>query len=1333
MNTADAEAAFDLKPSESVSNILDRYRNATTPLDEEIREMAIAALANDFLNVPEMSLDVRAYMVETTLPTLVLALERLLKEVGKRGMTEMPEPSTAEPKNPGKVEESWTPSREADIGQKGGMMARAAEEYGVQADKPPDTSFDAVNWLAQYLYRNNPRFSNFSSSTSSPYLRSIHSVSETLKQRLYELEQLKLARIRAEENQRRLEQERAEQARAAQIAERRRAFGELLSTKEMEDAYRAVFSSDAVQSDPDMLQKIAEILKGVTNSPSAQATPATASTTTTNAPATPTTTMRPTSERGREYEKWDQDRYISTHLQMTDQWTTEEVTFFLQQLGTIVDQKGDALKQAFDESFFMPHFKELPADATRDDWVARLRETVEAFDVGEEGLPEGAGQAKDLCLRFCDGSLGELMAASVGIARSSSRRSTSISGPVGGGAGGGGAETKLGAFDAETEYKQFARVLIGDVGADSFRSLMDFLRQKLGTDEDKTQELENPVLATVVEAPFAAHKDPRQADMAMARTTMAGSLYDMLARADQMGIVSIQLINRLLEEAVASSEQPDAIKNILNNLKFTELPDVENGGTIPREDFVARYVNVWAPLNEDELAALFPVLSFAFGRATIGKAVPHTVGGGEPLPEGAPMPVHEIATTKTHISTEQRAEIEQAALTAISTLTSEMDMNIAAACRAALDSIAHALGRLHPNHDIRGRVSLTETSVTKTTETNADGTVVSVTSEQKFYRTVAGTSDMEQVIGKTVAEGHGLEGEVVSGGKSVVVSDVRKHEAAAGVDIFATTDRDQAVDRYVGVPIKATPERTIGAMQLNMLGDEEEFITEDVRFIEKAVDLFTKTLDDIDSRDKAIILANAAKHWAVQQGDVEVEMFLPHPQSGIIQDLYKLVDVSKEEKDLARSKDPSMSVPESPYMRPATAKLVKIKREEGDGLNVWAAFQTKTVTEITDPTSEETSVFLPVIDPTTNACVAVMRVKARAPKKRIPEEDMDEVRRAATVFTSALDYVQKLRLGEGAGMRVLDAENIDENARRHLMFARMMLLDARLALSRLDVRAISELKSYKKPPLTVHKIIKAVLYLFGKTPKQVKVWADAVKDLLKQMIEYDPTALQKKIRFKRVKAVLKTIPHGDAKKRGSIPAMYMYDWLCVSVALRDEAVAARKVRNDVFTPESEGAAETGLGEEAEEEEEEMEDEASSMSTAKSIGGLDRAESLRELEDVSKDVPESAGHGPHAGMLKQGEFAPPGEAMGSMVVGPDEAEKAGGGSGTAIVWGSEGDGPPAAAQPDEGDRELAVRSGVGAHEVAFAEGSAEGTEKLAGPTNDASPVPIVPPPDPHDGM
>jgi hypothetical protein len=86
--------------------------------DKEVRKKAARNLANDFLSVEEVSLESRAYLVKTTLPSVVVALEQLMKEVKSR---EIPLNSTKQVLKP------------PDL---------------VQRDKP-NTSFDSINWLGK--------------------------------------------------------------------------------------------------------------------------------------------------------------------------------------------------------------------------------------------------------------------------------------------------------------------------------------------------------------------------------------------------------------------------------------------------------------------------------------------------------------------------------------------------------------------------------------------------------------------------------------------------------------------------------------------------------------------------------------------------------------------------------------------------------------------------------------------------------------------------------------------------------------------------------------------------------------------------------------------------------------------------------------------------------------------------------------------------------------------------------------------------------------------------------------------------------------------------------
>lgn len=105
------------------------------------RKIPVELLAKEWMKDNHATVEVRAFLVDKVLPTMILGVEKLLTEVDKRGLSQTVE---------------------------------------------SDPNFNPINYLAQYLLRNNPRYSNFSE--ASPYVRGLREVSEKLRKQLFTIE-----------------------------------------------------------------------------------------------------------------------------------------------------------------------------------------------------------------------------------------------------------------------------------------------------------------------------------------------------------------------------------------------------------------------------------------------------------------------------------------------------------------------------------------------------------------------------------------------------------------------------------------------------------------------------------------------------------------------------------------------------------------------------------------------------------------------------------------------------------------------------------------------------------------------------------------------------------------------------------------------------------------------------------------------------------------------------------------------------------------------------------------------------------------------------------------
>ncbi|TPX43582.1 hypothetical protein SeLEV6574_g04970 [Synchytrium endobioticum] len=378
-----------------------------------------------------------------------------------------------------------------------------------------------------------------------------------------------------------------------------------------------------------------------------------------------------------------------------------------------------------------------------------------------------------------------------------------------------------------------------------------------------------------------------------------------------------------------------------------------------------------------------------------------------------------------------------------------------------------------------------------------------------------------------------------------VVGDAAVHRAEEGVWIPIIMNVDIQEQR-----------RVMGVLYTKMADSNK-------KLLEAAAQALATSILCFDARQKALVLGDASIKYATEKSNVKADLYITE----YIQNRPSLF--------LARPLPPNADSAESPYMVTSPYELVPVENNS-DNAFLYDAILFNSATDSKPQDGGKITTAIPIMDSDTQGQpVALLAVRPEAVsddgKGRLKSDDLDDVKHVAKIFSSGLKVLKHVGFGslqQSDKKSDLDAENIDQTATTNLVFGKLMLSAVRHALGSLDTKSLAELRSYRRPPAVVHKICKAVLYIFGKKPSELKTWQATLKhvnhQLLNNMIAYDPTAPQKKIRFKRIASVLTTIPKGDVQAKSSKPIENMYTWLRVSLTLRDQAVEARKRRRDLF-------------------------------------------------------------------------------------------------------------------------------------------------------------------------
>ena len=187
---------------------------------QSVRDMISKMLANEFLNTPEISLELRAYTLENVIPTLAIAIEKLILQVEEKG-----------------------------IDQDGQLIVKKESK---DESKDPKPDFDPLNWLGkifivmsqyagQFLYRNNPK--NASILKSSSYVKGLGDVSKQIRHQMFMIEEAKRQAQLAEEARIKRLKEEEEELLKIQI-QQRRAYFKLILNELFDDTINKLWRED---------------------------------------------------------------------------------------------------------------------------------------------------------------------------------------------------------------------------------------------------------------------------------------------------------------------------------------------------------------------------------------------------------------------------------------------------------------------------------------------------------------------------------------------------------------------------------------------------------------------------------------------------------------------------------------------------------------------------------------------------------------------------------------------------------------------------------------------------------------------------------------------------------------------------------------------------------------------------------------------------------------------------------------------------------------------------------------------------------------------------------
>ncbi|XP_048764274.1 EF-hand calcium-binding domain-containing protein 5-like isoform X2 [Ostrea edulis] len=1017
------------------------------------RKIPIEILARDWLNENEATLEVRTYMVDKVLPTLILGVEKLLSEADKRGLTD---------------------------------------------ENMEDADFNPINYLAQYMMRNNPRYSNFSE--ASPYVRGIREVSEELKKQLFNIEDNRLARIKAEAKRRREERDRLERVKQEERDRREARFMKQFQEWHVQPDGRVELSlvQNALRSFAEIAENFPEDLKDGFKLSRA---------------------LEPTDESGKALSVKEFAKYLTLFI---DDFSFEVFEQFMQHLSLCADshcaasnreQRRIVLTNLFIScdhsgiglldrhrilSLFEAFWDSIKEDIKRNvrnprRWpVAEVDEVEDIFydDDGETTTTTTTGKdttvtkTSDAPSTITSTTEEEKSNVKFAAGTTFNREKTALT-TMSKGSG-------QSAFDENSlNVSQFVTLTETFLGNEPTKDSFDMLTKYV---KDGYEETEEEKMERLMKA--------RKEALSTQRKHMMDSLFEKWDN-DGCGYLDLEDVETVMQK-YKEGQETEAIQRAKSALK-KQSRYADN--RLSKREF-----RTFVQLAVDEMP----------GADSFDYFVEFLVNSVE-------------RSYAERIRGEARKKWLQQIVSAAETGGASMEPVYRAVFNALYkDAEAHGGGKR-----ISANIAMLERNTLDPERGNVCLRYVAATMEDADYL-------LAKILYKDMK---GISFAAVESGKPIHVPRVANHGNIQFWNPYRIPeDREGS---FIVVPLKDKRKRVFGLLGIDTMNDHHTktiFITHEIQFFQGVAKSFSISYHNIDMKKKLLRITESAVSWIHRRS--------PHVQEIVTY----MVEPGTEQGDYILRK---MMITDEKGNVQNLLSPPRLERKD----NLFRDYLFKCVDNSETVSADaygQRHLAFPLRDDQGKA-VAVVDISI-GELKNLPEHENREVQRMLKLLNQAHKEITKEFSGEADKTVVLEAEKDDDN-RMDIMFDRLMLMELRENVSKIDAKSFAELRSYNEPPKIVQNIVKAVVaifYLDQVENGEVDDWTNlrnyVNNELLQKITEYDPTAASDHalIPPEKLEIYLKDVPHGEVGKFGSIPAQNMYNWVFVCISLIEHTIKMRE-------------------------------------------------------------------------------------------------------------------------------------------------------------------------------